>query len=547
MRARRKSGKTSGKTDGNAENEVEVGKGSKFVSVRQAGQQRLNSVPDGACIFCGSPDAVGFDGSKVKLTALKFAWEGAEILTSLDVLVDGPTATVADGELVLAPSGNKVVFPANTIIELDGLALLYHSSCSNPMYVGQTLNFGFGTLKVSGFATTAGTTELACPSTPAAKINAATAAPLPPPPPAAPTSLPPPAGDAAAAAPTTQVQEVVAGETGKQGTALSSGLAGKGGKAGLLVTYGPSGKGGKSSVSTGGKSGKVGKVVSFGKSMKGGKSAPPPGSKGTDDLPGDEQSPTGTQSGKRGSVVSSSKSGKQGSRSSSEFEIPVGACVFCGSSDAIGFDGTKPKLATLTFVWEGTAVLAALAVSVDGGTASEIVENELNLAAASGGKFATNTIITIDGVTRTYHSSCSNPMYVGQALDFGFGTMEVAGFATTAGVTESACPSTTIASPRQAPTLAPQAPPFSECPQAAIKPICSVPYKGVSACYSEEPFLPVCEASGFAEASPADYCNCYESCIFADALGIAKCCWDFDSTASSQRCMVEREEDAGND
>ena len=544
----KKHGKHMNPTDGGNHG----GKAGNIVSARQAGTHSSWSIPNRACIFCGSTNAVGYDGTPVKLAALKFAWEGADVLTGSVVSVDGPTATVADYGLALVASGTTL--PFNTIITINGVALLYHTSCLNPMYLGQTLDFGFGTLTVSGFTTTTGVTDSACLSL--------------------------------AAASTTSAFKPEGGK--KLGTILSNGKAGKSAVfSGSFLT--PSArKAGRTAVPTDDAgavaAAKAGKAASMAKTGKVGKVASHvlPGGSGPVIL---STTLSIAKAGKSGSVVSFSKAGKEVS------SVPDGACIFCGSTNAVGYDGTKVKLTALTFSWEGAGVLTASVVSVDG-PAAKVAGNELVLEAAASShpgssKFATNTIITIDTVSLAYHSSCSNPMYIGQALDFGFGTLTVSGFTTTTGVTDSACQLQTTASPRlspslkpvpiptpapiPAPTTAPSAAPtttptaaptpapipaptaastpvpsqnpFSEC-AGDIQPICSVPFKGKSACYSEEPFIPVCASSGFAKATVDDYCTCYESCVFAKLLGIPKCCWDFE--AGSGSCFIDREgEDVG--
>ena len=174
--------------------------------------------------------------------------------------------------------------------------------------------------------------------------------------------------------------------------------------------------------------------------------------------------------GKSGTIVSfgpPGKGGKSGKGKGGGVAVPVGACVFCGSSAAVGSKGGKVKLSGLTFAWTGDDVLTASAVEVGGGPTATITDAALSLA--SGAKFPVNTIITVDGITLAYHTSCSKPLYVGQTLEFGTGTLTVTEFTTTGGVTEADCPSLTTPVPTPAPPTCYDVDP-SECglPQCTI-------------------------------------------------------------------------------
>ena len=52
--------------------------------------------------------------------------------------------------------------------------------------------------------------------------------------------------------------------------------------------------------------------------------------------------------------------------------------------------------------------------------------------AATGSKFSANTAVTISGETLYYHTSCSVPLYIGQALKFAGGDLIFVGFVTAA-------------------------------------------------------------------------------------------------------------------
>eukprot|EP00729_Bicosta_minor_P004674 gene4674-33951_t len=190
------------------------------------------------------------------------------------------------------------------------------------------------------------------------------------------------------------------------------GVSGKGGKGGSVVSYGPTGKGGKGGT-------------------KGGKG------------------------GKHGGTV-----------------VPDGACVFCGRSNAVGSNGAKVKLASLTFAWTSADLLTSSAVSVSGGPTATITDTELVIA--SGSKFPANTIITVDDTSLAYHTSCSKPLYVGQTLEFSSGTLTVSKFTTTAGVSESECPSVTTPAPTPPPPTC-----YVVDPSECNLPLCTICDKGV--------------------------------------------------------------------
>ena len=83
-------------------------------------------------------------------------------------------------------------------------------------------------------------------------------------------------------------------------------------------------------------------------------------------------------------------------------------------------------------------------LSVNGGAQTTVTA--VNLTVASDSKLPTSTVITIDGSSVAYHTSCSVPLFIGQVLTFAGGDLTVTGFATDQ-FDDSICSSVTTSVP----------------------------------------------------------------------------------------------------
>eukprot|EP00041_Stephanoeca_diplocostata_P035756 m.1273198 g.1273198 ORF g.1273198 m.1273198 type:complete len:1045 (+) comp24752_c0_seq5:183-3317(+) len=110
-------------------------------------------------------------------------------------------------------------------------------------------------------------------------------------------------------------------------------------------------------------------------------------------------------------------------------------CVICGEDRESG--QSKPKLHGLLFAWSPVGSVPGLVLS----TANTIIEEStvsvttdadgkqtIAVAPSDGSNFGANTDFTIAGETRTLHTSCSQPIFVGLTVNFFSGTLTITGF-----------------------------------------------------------------------------------------------------------------------